>query len=96
MRLKSMEVIHDYEKKKFHIGKDNIIAEMTYIRSGTNIIIEHTLVDSKHRGEGLGTILLDGVADFARKSELILLYHIDFKGNILPNAYWHKRCVKHR
>lgn len=73
-----MEVIHDYEKKKFHIGKDNIIAEMTYIRSGTNIIIEHTLVDSKHRGEGLGSILLDGVADFARKSGIKVTLHCPY------------------
>ncbi len=63
-----MEVIHDNKKKSFYISDEKIIAEMTYINSGSKIIIEHTLVDSNHRGEGLGNVLLDGVADFARKS----------------------------
>ena len=73
-----MEVIHDNEKKSFYIMEQEIIAEMTYIKSGSNIIIEHTRVDSKHRGEGLGNRLMDGVADFARKSGIKVTLHCPY------------------
>ena len=65
-----MEVIHDDKNKRFYIGKDKVIAEMVYIRTGEKLLLEHTWVDDEHRSEGLGRILLDHVADFARKSEL--------------------------
>lgn len=73
-----MEVIHDSEKKSFYIRNEEIIAEMQYIHSGDNIIIEHTLVDAKHRGEGLGNKLMDGIADFARKSGIKVTLHCPY------------------
>lgn len=80
-----MEVLHDKEKKKFYIGKDKTIAEMIYINSGESIIIEHTWVDAEHRGEGLGTILMDGVADFARKYKIKVTLHCPYAQKLFRN-----------
>jgi predicted GNAT family acetyltransferase len=80
-----MEVIHDNKSKKFYIGKDKIIAEMLYINSGKKIIIEHTWVDDEHRSEGLGKVLMDGMAEFARKAGIKVTPHCPYAKKMFTN-----------
>lgn len=57
------------------IGEDNErLAEMTYSRAGDSlIIIDHTEVSDKLRGQGAGKKLVLAAVDYARKNNLKIL-----------------------
>jgi len=69
-----MEVKHQDNKKKgkFYIeidGKQE--AEMTYTFAGSNkIIIDHTEVSEKLKGQGVGYKLVHAAVEFIRKSDI--------------------------
>ena len=69
-----MEIQRDEHGKKgaFYIDEDGEwIAEMTYFRSGENeITIDHTEIDPKLRGEGIGADLVAEAVKFARAEGL--------------------------
>jgi len=65
-----MKVINDKQKKCFYIGDDKIIASMTYSLSEDIIFIEHSWIDENHRGEGLGLVLIEEIARYARELNL--------------------------
>ena len=47
------------------------IAEMTYVRQQNNtIVIDHTEVDEKLRGQGVGEQMVKAAVDFARENNL--------------------------
>src|SRR3982751_6692853 len=47
------------------------IAEMTYVKRHNNtIVIDHTEVDEKLRGQGVGEQLVKAAVDFARENNL--------------------------
>lgn len=62
-------------KGAFLIGEDNErLAEMTYSRAGDSlIIIDHTEVSDKLRGQGAGKKLVLAAVDYARKNNLKIL-----------------------
>ena len=62
----------DGNKSKFYIEDNgNQIGLMTYRKSGEGVItIDHTEVDSNHRGEGLGEDLVGEAVKFARAKDL--------------------------
>lgn len=50
------------------------LAEMTFIKEGKeSIIIDHTLVDEKLRGQGAARKLLDAVVNYARERNLKII-----------------------
>ena len=52
----------------------NKIAEMTYSRATPNlVIIDHTEVNEKYQGEGLGRKLLDAIVAKARRDKFKIL-----------------------
>ncbi|MDF2677058.1 MAG: putative acetyltransferase [Bacillota bacterium] len=56
--------------KSFYVGEaeENPLAEMTFIYAEENlIIIDHTIVSDKLRGQNVGRLLLKEVVDWARK-----------------------------
>ena len=57
---------------KFFIEENEIqLALMTYKKSGDGVItIDHTEVDSNHRGEGLGKQLVEAGVKYARENHL--------------------------
>lgn len=72
-----MKIQHDETETKgsFYILIDNEkAAELTYSKAGNNkIILDHTEVSDKHRGEGLGKKLVVHSVEFARKGNLKIL-----------------------
>ena len=57
------------DKGKFYIEENNRqIALMTYKKSGGVITIDHTEVDPKFRGEGLGEDLVTAGVKYAREN----------------------------
>jgi predicted GNAT family acetyltransferase len=57
-------------QKSFYIGdaEDSPLAEMTYVLTGENyIIVDHTNVSEKLKGQGVGKLLLDELVNWVRK-----------------------------
>jgi predicted GNAT family acetyltransferase len=69
-----MEIKHDEHGRHgaFYIEEDGEwIAEMTYTKSGPNAIaVDHTEVDEKLRGQGIGEKLVRRAVEFARENNL--------------------------
>ncbi len=72
-----MNIQHEESETKgaFYIERDGIrAAEMTYSKAGPKkIIIDHTEVSDKYRGEGFGKKLVFHAADYARNYDLKIL-----------------------
>lgn len=69
-----MEIQHEEHGRKgaFFIDEDGEwIAEMTYMRNGPDtMVVDHTEVDEKLGGQGIGKQLVAAAVDFARKNGL--------------------------
>ena len=72
-----MEILHDIgnPKGKFYVQQDGeTLAEMTYVWAGDQrIIIDHTHVDDRLRGKGVGKQLVQASVDFARAKKISIL-----------------------
>jgi predicted GNAT family acetyltransferase len=51
-------------------GDGERLAEMSFGRNGTNLIIYHTEVSEKLKGQGIGLQLLERMVNFAREENL--------------------------
>ena len=73
------------DKGKFFIEENEIqLALMTYKKSGEGVItIDHTEVDSNHRGEGLGEDLVEAGVEYARENNL----------KIVPTCVFAKKVI---
>jgi len=73
------------DKGKFHIEDDgNRIGLMTYRKSGDSVItIDHTEVDPKHRGEGLGEDLVAAGVKYARENNLKIVPTCPFAAKVI-------------
>jgi predicted GNAT family acetyltransferase len=69
-----MDIQRDEHGKKgaFFIDENGEwVAELTYFRSGGNqITVDHTEVDPKLRGKGVGEQLVKAAVEYARESDL--------------------------
>lgn len=65
----------DIKKGAFFIEQNGeIVAEMTYVWTGkTGIIIDHTNVDEKLKGQGAGKQMVTEAVEFAREKGLKIL-----------------------
>ena len=72
-----MEIQHKDNDKKgaFFIEQNGeIVAEMTYVWTGkAGIIIDHTHVDKKLKGQGAGKQLVIKAIEFARENDLKIM-----------------------
>ena len=77
-----MEIKQHSENTKgaFYIEEDNeLLAEMTYVLSGSDkMIIEHTEVNNKLAGKGIGKQLVAKGVDFARAHNLKIIPYCSF------------------
>lgn len=71
---KEIKQKEDDNKGMFYIEDENgIIAELTYTRQENGILtIDHTEVDEKYEGKGVGAKLVEHTVDFARKEEIMI------------------------
>ena len=65
----------DGQKGAFFVQQDNEqLAEMTYVWAGAGkIIIDHTHVDEKLKGQGAGKKMVAAAVDFARANNLKII-----------------------
>jgi len=72
-----MDIQHSDDGKKgrfFVLSEGHTTAEMSYVWAGEKkIIIDHTEVDDRWRGQSVGKQLLDKVVTFAREKELKII-----------------------
>lgn len=71
-----MEILHKEHngEGKFYTVQDNEqLAEMAYVLRDKTLIILHTEVDDRLKGQGAGLKLLDATVDYARKKELKII-----------------------
>ena len=82
-----MDIFHEETdtKGRFYIEKNNEeAAEVTYSKAGPErIIIDHTQVNDKNRGEGLGKELISHVVDYARKHQLKVMPLCPFARSVI-------------
>ena len=75
------------------------LAEMVFARNGSNLIIYHTEVSDKLKGQGVGSQLLEKMVNFAREENLQVVplcayVHTQFKRHPeryedIWNKHWH-------
>ena len=68
-----MQIQRDEHGRKgaFYIEEDGEwIAELTYFRVGDTMTIDHTEIDEKLRGEGIGQDMVRAAVDYAREQGL--------------------------
>lgn len=72
-----MEVLHSKNEQKgvfYVLVNDEKLAEMTYAHAGPDkIIIDHTEVNEKLKGQGIGYKLVEGSVNYARDRNLKIL-----------------------
>ncbi|AIQ66212.1 GNAT family acetyltransferase [Paenibacillus stellifer] len=70
-----MHIEHDTAGRRFLISdQGSVAAEMTYVTSSPKlIIIDHTFVENKYRGQELGDRLVEAIVEYARENEIKLL-----------------------
>ena len=68
-----MQIQRDEHGRKgaFYIDENGEwVAELTYLKSNGTMIIDHTEVDEKLRGEGVGQDLVRAAVEYARENDL--------------------------
>lgn len=71
----------------FIAENENRIGLMTYRKTGDGVItIDHTEVDSNHRGEGLGERLVEAGVKFARANNLKIVPTCPFAKKVINGA----------
>ena len=68
-----MQIQRDEHGRKgaFYIDENGEwVAELTYLKSNGTMIIDHTEVDEKLRGEGVGQDLVKAAVEYARENDL--------------------------
>jgi uncharacterized protein len=68
-----MQIQRDEHGRKgaFYIDEDGEwIAELTYVRDDGTLTIDHTEVDEKLRGEGIGEDMVRAAVEYARENGL--------------------------
>jgi predicted GNAT family acetyltransferase len=68
-----MEIQHDEHGRKgafFIDDEGEWIAELTYFKTGDTMTIDHTEIDEKLRGEGIGEDMVKAAVEYARANGL--------------------------
>lgn len=86
---------------EFFIAIDGeIVAKIEFAYGGRDteereiLIINHTVVADKHRGEGLGRSLVDRVVDYARREHQYIIPLCPFAKLILENGEQYKDILR--
>lgn len=84
--------------KSFYVGnsEENPIAEITYKKSGENVITaDHTYVSDELGGQGVGKLLLKELVDWARKENKKIIPLCTYvKAQMEKNEEYHDMIYK--
>ncbi|WP_138430925.1 GNAT family N-acetyltransferase [Fodinibius saliphilus] len=82
-----MDIQHKEGQSKgsFYIEDDGkVVAEITYSKAGdTKIIIDHTEVSKKLRGEDIGQTLVEHAVGYARENDLTVIPLCPFAKSVI-------------
>jgi len=84
-----MEIKREEHGKKgaFFIEHDEWVAEMTYVKSGENVItIDHTEVDESLEGKGIGKELVAEGVKYARENNLKIVATCPFAKKVIDET----------
>lgn len=85
-----MEILHEQTDTKgaFVVREDDeLLAEMTYSKAGTGmIIIDHTDVSEKLRGQSVGKKLVASAVDYARENKIKILPLCPFASSVFKKV----------
>lgn len=85
-----MDIQHDEHGRKgaFYIDEEGEwVAELSYVRTGENtMVIDHTEVDEKFRGENVGQDLVAAAVTFARESGLKIKPQCSFARKVIEST----------
>jgi predicted GNAT family acetyltransferase len=82
-------------KGAFYIEVDGErLGDITYSREDNNLVIHHTEVSEKLKGQGAGKQLVVAVAEFAREKELHIIPHCPFARRVLEKMPEYTDLVK--
>ena len=77
---------HYMDEKLIRIFFNGEIAGyLSYSIHNESLDIEHTVVDPKFRGKGLGRILVDNAIEYAKKEELAIIPSCSYAERIMSN-----------
>lgn len=89
----------DDKKARFYIEDEhsNRIALMEYVYAGTDkFIIEHTEVDSRYEGKGLGKLLVEASVHFAREKGLKVIPLCPYAKRVFDKTEEYSDVLFHR
>ena len=74
MSMNSIQHEHSGHRGAFFLERDGErLAQMTYTVAGSRVIIDHTDVDDRLRGTGMGRKLVEAAVEWARKENTKLM-----------------------
>lgn len=68
----------------FYIGSENQVdAYISFVKQGDLLIIEHTVVGEKLKGQGIGKLLVEEVVNYARENDFVVNATCSFAHGLL-------------
>lgn len=67
----TLEIVHQQDRSRFAALDDGAeVGELTYVEQPGQVVIEHTIVDPSHQGEGIAAKLAEtALTELGRASE---------------------------
>jgi uncharacterized protein len=78
MERQEYTVIDNKEEQQFEIHAEGKVARMIYYMEGAHIIFHHTYVPKELEGRGVGSALVRGAFNIARKKDRKVIVHCPF------------------
>lgn len=93
-----MEIQRDEHGRKgaFYIEEDGEwIAELTYIKDDGEMTIDHTEIDERLRGQGIGEQMVRAAVDYARESGLKVKLDCPYASKVIERTPELQDVVQH-
>jgi predicted GNAT family acetyltransferase len=84
------ELIHNEVSSQFEFQLGNELAFVEYFTEGRKIYLTHTEVPESHRGNGIGTELIEQTLQYIKKHHRVLVPQCAFVSAYIDNhPEWH-------
>ena len=80
-----MEFVKEENAFRHYSASGEVDAEITFQVENDVLIADHTFVDPTYRGQGIGKLLVDKLADYARENQKKSIQHVHMSLIYLKN-----------